>query len=744
MALAQFKKGRPLVADFASKQIDDTALFSFADATRPLVFYAGGVHLNVGFNPFYPASANAIFADEDWADDIDYFFYNLLVVTDLGHYRVELQSQDLSGLPQAFYIQSSALAADALQLSVLDIPPTPATATFQVLFRFYAQGTQIGALKEGEVALFQQCNYQGKAVVFASDTPNFAELTSKVITLDNTAASVRLGNNTSAVLHSGPVYTGTRTVVKVDTPCLPRPTNATSLLVRPLDRTLTIGPGGCVNCRLVGANLVGVDLSALDLRGADLTRANVSCATFAGTDNDHRMDLTTTQFDGAIFGSDPSCRTKFNWTILNADSIPPAQWRFVNLSNANIFGLEGKVLSSQSSPLDLTNAVLNGASLQDAILDFATGLARANLTQIKLTHASLRHVDLSTAQLPGAVLDNAILDGATFTGANLSQAKLNGASLQCLSPTGGGTAQCVDLTGAQLQGALLNNANLTGASLYNAFLSNNTNGKITDAASLHQAHIKNVNLAFAQLSGVDFHLANFYGDVPANNANGCATTGSNHTGFTVGCASAHGANMSETRFGGAYLYGVDFTNASIAGVDFSDAVLVGANFAGALISPSADSGAVTDFLRAFLQGTNLDQAITLSHADLTDAFVDFRSGGNIISINLNGANHNSFACSTPSTCVPPSGQDVCVWVRYPTTTVPAGNTTMTCPDTSGGGCGAADPSGGNPHWNSRLTIGMPPPGPPPGWYSYAATYTPKAPDGVICGGKGPEAQVIDW
>ena len=62
------------------------------------------------------------------------------------------------------------------------------------------------------------------------------------------------------------------------------------------------------------------------------------------------------------------------------------------------------------------------------------------------------------------------------------------------------------------------------AHLYGAVLSNdNGNGTFSATASVTQAHLKNVNLATAQLSGVDFTLANFYGKEHSN-PNGCATT----------------------------------------------------------------------------------------------------------------------------------------------------------------------------------------------------------------------------
>src|SRR6185295_5754117 len=119
-------------------------------------------------------------------------------------------------------------------------------------------------------------------------------------------------------------------------------------------------------------------------------------------------------------------------------------------------------------------------------------------------------------------MTNAVLDGASFANADLSSATLINASLQCLTPVNG-PAQCVDMSNALLQGAHFDNANLTGASLYNAFLSNNIKGNISQAATFPSAHLKNVNLSFAQMSGVDFRLANFYGTSPANNPDGCKT-----------------------------------------------------------------------------------------------------------------------------------------------------------------------------------------------------------------------------
>ena len=366
---------RPIIADFGSQQIDDTALFSFAEAHDPRVLYNGIVRMDLTLD-VVSADLNDILVGKD--DTILSFFDSApLLPVDLGHYRMSLQTVNFnSNKPIPLFLGSSRFGPSTLKALGWD-PPTdasaqPRPAAFQVLFRYYPDGSQVGALNDGEVALFQECNYRGKAFVVATDLADFAALTSSVITIDRTTASVRLANNTLAVLHDGPLYTGTRTPIKADTPCLAT-RGTTSLIVRPLDRNLGVLGGDCTNCKLVGANLAQADLRGMKLDGADLTNANIACANFSGSDNAHRVDLTRTTLTNVQLGTDPSCRTLFTWTTLDAETIPPSQWRYVTLAYADIRGLAGKVLSSESAPLDLTGAVLFGASLQDAILDYAEG-----------------------------------------------------------------------------------------------------------------------------------------------------------------------------------------------------------------------------------------------------------------------------------------------------------------------------------------------------------------------------------
>jgi uncharacterized protein YjbI with pentapeptide repeats len=481
---------------------------------------------------------------------------------------------------------------------------------------------------------------------------------------------------------------------------------------------------------LTNANFKGATLKGAMFIGANLTGADFSGATFIDSGSQARPnDFSFANLDSACFiGAKFGGTTYFTYAKL-----PCTDFSSTDLSTGNsVFGDSPLVVATSASCRTAFRATRMNC-------EFVGQWGALDLTNadISLCRQQLAGRDYSNASMAGVDFTNVLLDGTLFANANLSRAVLDRASLQCGPPAGGGAPRCVDLSNARLQGARLAGANLSGASLYGAFLSNNVNGSISDAASMRQAHLKNVNLSAAQLSGVDFTLANFYGDTPTN-PSGCASSGANFSGFTKGCASAHNANMAAATFAGAYLYGVDFSAATISGASFDQAVLSGANFAGANVGTFAPSGSRTKFTRAHLEGTNLDQAATLD-ADLTDAFVDFRNGGNLFYALLDGTNHNSFTCSGPSACKPPAGQDVCVWVRYPQTTVPGADANLTCPDgSSAGPSGCGDASAGNTRWKSSLDAGKPPPGPPPAWYSNTPTYGSATTDPqLLCRGAKP-------
>lgn len=504
----------------------------------------------------------------------------------------------------------------------------------------------------------------------------------------------------------------------------------------------------------IGANLQGANFGNArveasdreDLRPTDFTKANLSGACFSGMAFGGRTyftyadlscaDFSATDLSGgmAIFGPSPlkmddsSCKASFRGSKLNCEFV--ADWPRLELGSTDNRRTDLSACGAQLARLRLDRADLNRVVFGNAVMD-GVSLAGANLSGADLSGARLGCANGQCANLAGAILDNARLNNAVLDGANLANASLVGAQLEHASLQCAGT-QCVDLRQARLQNAYLARANLAGANLYKAVLSKTDAGR---AAILTGAHLKNVNLSFSILTGADFSNANFYGDYPGV----CATSEPNHGGTTRQCASAYAAEMTDVRFSGAYLYGADFRAAQIRGATFDNAVLTGATFASALIN-SNSNGARSTFARAHLEGTDLAGAALLDYADLTDAYLDFRPGGNLLYLNLAASLHNRFACP-PQGCDPATANDVCVEVAYAPTAAPASRT-ITCPDgdpaDAATGCGPARSDGGNPRWKYRAGQSD-----AAAWYGYAATYAPAAAPASVCNSH-PEKARLRW
>ena len=439
---------------------------------------------------------------------------------------------------------------------------------FQVLFRFYPDGTAVNGLQEGEVGLFQGCGGTGKAAIFIpllgagkpSPPYNLTALSSPATTLDGTAKAVRIGNGSS--IYWGQSATTPVAAVVQNTDCLnvsPRG----NLYVEPVSTTIVTAHNllgqSCLSCSFVGQSLnltagspsanfqkwkfdgadfshsslsnldfsnadmkdtkfVGatlsnvkftgaiVDSNGLDFSGATLTNVdfsgmnitnfkftgatlnniNLSSAVVSGNGIDftnatlnqvnvmgrepfatvfvnatlcgvsvtgtpnNLVDLTSGNFAGVHVVLSNTCAANLSYTNLAPSATIGSQWAGLNLTGAVITGLQGKVLSTKNNPLDLTGAVLTGVSMQGAVLDYAKGLAKQNLTAINLNNASLRFANLQGAVMYGASLQDANLEGCNMNGvalianpnANVGTANLQGAFLRD-----------VNLSEAQLNGA---------------------------------------------------------------------------------------------------------------------------------------------------------------------------------------------------------------------------------------------------------------------------------------------------
>jgi uncharacterized protein YjbI with pentapeptide repeats len=476
---------RPVIADFTSKRIDDSSLFDVQDLHRPLVKASGGLPLDLaklGSSRYWTLGADDPARTQTFFQDT-----TPLVVTDLGQYHAQLGVRRSDLRMASVFVSKTTASATTAMLNYDQPPPDPARpAPVEVLFRFFPDGTQIGELREGEIALFQECDYRGKAAVFAGRIPNLAELSSPVVTLTASAASVKLGNNTGVILHTGPVYTGGKQIVEVDTPCLdatPIKNNTTaSLEVRLLAPTILLSTRSCKGCRLVGVDLRGYDLSGVDLEGADLTRANLTGISLGN------VKLRDATLDEAIgfAGADHSLVDLSNTSLKRVD-----------FSNALLYG-------AKLNGANLEGANLSGAFLKnnpDTKIRFAASLSGAHLKNVNLSHAQLNGVDFGNASFYG---NNAAAD----MGCDTSKGFLNGCA-SAASATMNGTnfsgayLYGVDFKNATIQGVQFTDAVLVGASFAGATVSADpSHGTLTrfTAAFLQGA---NLTATMNQVSFVD-------------------------------------------------------------------------------------------------------------------------------------------------------------------------------------------------------------------------------------------------
>ena len=449
---------RPVIADFASKQIDDASLFDVHDPSRPLVMASGALALDLAKLDSSPYLT--LVADDPTRTQTFFHDTTPLVVTDLGQYRAQLGVRRTDRKVASVFLGKASPAPVMLNYDQPRPDPAP-PAPVDVLFRFFPDGTQVGELQEGEIALFQECNYGGKAAVFAGRTPNLAELSSAVVTLATSAASVKLGNNTGVILHTGPVYTGTKQLVEVDTPCLdamPIGRDTASLEVKLLAPTILLSSRSCVGCQLVGVDLSGADLSRVDLSNASLKRVNFSSAQLYGATLNW-ANLEGANLSGAFLTNNP-CPPPSNLPppcqhpdIKEAASLGGAHLKNVNLSGALLSGAK------------LTNANFYGSvAVGQKTCDIdAQGFTRAcasasgaTMNNTVFASAYLYGVDFTNATIQGVQFGNAVLIGANFEGAKVSTDPLVG--------TNSG------FTSAFLQGANLAKAQLVGASFQGAFV----------------------------------------------------------------------------------------------------------------------------------------------------------------------------------------------------------------------------------------------------------------------------------
>lgn len=167
--------------------------------------------------------------------------------------------------------------------------------TFQVLLRYYADGSQVGELRPGEVAVFDQCDFKGRAAVLVpllgpgqvSPPFDLRVLSSSWWALNGTLRSIRVGKGAGAYWGTDPENVNGGVIQ--DTACLSRsPEN--NLYVEPESNVLSIAhsvlPKACIGCDFSGVPLADsagpIDFRQWDLTGAVFVGTDMNNADFSG------------------------------------------------------------------------------------------------------------------------------------------------------------------------------------------------------------------------------------------------------------------------------------------------------------------------------------------------------------------------------------------------------------------------------------------------------------------------------
>ena len=337
-----------------------------------------------------------------------------LLFNDLGGYTFQLYVLEPYHTPP---VKAGVYRSDSLVvISNVDWEPV----TLQVLMRLFRpeDGDDTAAiadnLQEGEVALFEDCNYGGKMWVLGQETADFSRLSGPGFQLDNAISSVRVSQNTTAILYSDSHYQGKKQEIIADTPCLEGSTignNTASALQFGKALDILISSNQCVGCKLAGvqlpeANLRNVDLRQADLRGANFFRAKLRKAKL----NDAVLSGDDTNLNFAELRQAVLTGAK-----LDSASLEGADLRQATLTNAD---LSGAKLSKAHiyQKIDLTRTTLDGADFSEALM-----------AEVKFS-GSLKRTIFNRAVLVNAEFDNSVLDTATFNGAWLVGVNFTGAT----------------------------------------------------------------------------------------------------------------------------------------------------------------------------------------------------------------------------------------------------------------------------------------------------------------------------
>ena len=445
-------------------------------------------------------------------------------------------------------------------------------------------------------------------------------------------------------------------------------------------------------------NASGINLSKVRLRGRTLPNVNFSGSVISGGDFEqstlNKADFTSVQADGADFKGCQLSKTKFIGAKCDGSTFSNCVMNKSLMRDANFNQCDFDMVDLSES--DLTNTSFVGGLLNKSILD-KSELRGAKFNDCKMLSISIRggcnisSVDFTNANMNGANLEDAIIQDCKFTGATLFEAKLSGVVIRNsnfenahLSATLSNTkfdnvtldkitadrgdftslvANYITCKDARLNGCRFDDSRISESDFTNALLdgasfnsSNISNSDMTGLKGSHisaeQSHIAkctfkdaiiaNIRLNQSNISGSTFEDAYlpsaYFANAVIKNTTmrRCTLTSSVFSEATLDSINFNGASLVKGRFDGARLKGGDFSNAILDGVIFAGASFENMNFHMARFNSETqwpDGQRPKDFVMLGPGITMRGQK--LQNRDLTTA--DF-SGANMTGSDFSGSN----------------------------------------------------------------------------------------------------------
>ena len=372
-------------------------------------------------------------------------------------------------------------------------------------------------------------------------------------------------------------------------------------------------------------------------------------------------------------------KAKVNYEDFSNQSLVNSSWYRAKATGAVFENADLTNANFDSATLydaDFTNATINGVKLY-----FATnyGFTKEQLYSTKsykdkdLSGVRLDYNDLSNWDFSGQNLTDVTFTNATITGANLSNTNITVAQLASTKKFTDVNLSHTNLAGADFSGSYLYpDVNQLGAANFSSANLRGANFAYTTLAGVNfsGADLSKADFTYASINGADFsntkgftvsqlkstmnYCQDYWGEELSNiKFDGCDLRGVNFDNLklgkisfvntnlsnssfwyaTLGEVDFTKANLSNTYFGGALLTNANFTNANLKNVSFLQATLTGANFTGAIITG-------TDFGRTGFTKEQLYSTQSYKNKNLTgiSLYMKGASGWDFRGQNLTGAN----------------------------------------------------------------------------------------------------------